>query len=45
MRNTEFKDPKPFEHRDLMEIVPPQVDFDLKSKPEPIDNPNFISVY
>ena len=33
-RNLEYKEPKPFEHRDLLEIVPPKVDFELRSKPD-----------
>lgn len=43
--NFEYKNPKQFEHRDLLEIVPPKKDFELRTKPDPIENPHFLSVF
>jgi hypothetical protein len=44
-RLNEYENPKKPVYREEKEIEPGMKDFELRFKPDPIENPNFISVF
>jgi len=44
-KNLEYVQPLPHEYRDLMEIEQGMTDFHLRTHPDPVENPHFLSVF